>query len=123
MPSRENTTSDFYVRWEDSELRKEMSSDKEKNTMWCIEAGYIEHGYGYGGWTGNKEEVEDIVALFTSEELAKDYVEKSRYKNGKRQQFKRYKVFKAKSLLHSYEWAEVHEYVLDEFITDPVPPT
>ena len=34
-----------------------------------------EREYGYGGWTGNRETIRELVATFDEVQDAKDYVE------------------------------------------------
>lgn len=70
----------------------------------------IDHEYGYGGWTGCKEDVREIVATFDREKDALAYVKNSRLKNPS----DRERPFKQKSLLSSFEGAEVEEITEDD---------
>ena len=73
---------------------------------WVLIGSYEEHEYGYGGYTGRSEWVEDKIATFDTEKMARDYIEKSKLKNPA--DYRR--PFKKKSLLHDYRYAEVEIY-------------
>lgn len=65
-----------------------------------------DHEYGYGGWTGNRTEKEEIVATFDSEKDAKKYIKKALLKSASRWSER---PFRQKSLLTNFENAHVEE--------------
>jgi hypothetical protein len=70
-----------------------------------------DHEYGYGGWTGETTDVEEILATFDDEKAAEQYIQDAllakwkkteRYGRGER-------PFKQKSLLCNFTYGEVRE--------------
>lgn len=80
---------------------KETSSKK-----WVLIGSYEEHEYAYGGYTGNSKWVEEEIATFDTEKMARDYIEKSKLKNPK--DYRR--PFRKNSLLSRFRYAEVEIY-------------
>jgi hypothetical protein len=75
---------------------------------------YIDYEYGYGGYTGNKTAVDEIVATFDTEKDAELYIRKSRLKNPTNRE----RPFKKKSLLSNFQYANVEVIGHDD---DPPP--
>lgn len=73
--------------------------------LFVLIGSYTEHEYGYGGWTGNSETIEEEICLFTSREKAEAYVKKSRLKNPTSD-----RKFKSNSGLSLYDYVEICEY-------------
>ncbi len=71
-----------------------------------IVGSYVDHEYGYGGYTGKTTNVEEVVATFDCEKEARLYVENSRLKNPRDNK----RPFRAKSLLSEYEYASVEGF-------------
>lgn len=81
--------------------------------------------YGYGGWTGEKEEVRDLLATFDDEYSAQRYAEDSKlaaahslhfYPDIKRGKYK----FRKISLLRNYEDYEIVEKENNSIEHNPV---
>lgn len=71
---------------------------------------------------GPFEDVEEcnLVAIFTSETKAREYVRQARLKNPQpRRGFNPPKVFRANTLLSEYEIAEIEEYHPEDYLVDP----
>ena len=66
-----------------------------------------------------EHEEKDIIALFTTEEKAKAYIEKSRLKKPIRESFSSEKPFRATSLLRNCTYAEIEEWIQPEYPIDP----
>ena len=68
--------------------------------------------YGYGGWTGRREEIRELVATFDTEEMAEAYVRASRLKNSQNYGM-RFRPgsfrYRASSLLRNYASYEIEE--------------
>lgn len=64
-----------------------------------------DHEYGYGGWTGCKEDIREIIATFDNKKDALAYIKNSRLKNPS----DKGRPFKQKSLLSPFEDAEIEE--------------
>jgi len=77
------------------------------------------------GESGEEVTVRELVATFSTKELAKEYVSKSRLKGKDTHRYidlyRGYYVFRAWSLLRSYEWAEIEDEEPDEVDHDPQP--
>lgn len=67
----------------------------------------VEHEYGYGGWTGKKTDIREVVATFDCEEDAVAYIEDSKLKNPPKGINE--SPFKSKSLLDSFRRAEIED--------------
>ena len=65
---------------------------------------YIEHEYGYGGYTGKTTNIDEVVATFDNEKDAKRYINDSRLKNPSNEDRR---PFKRKSLLSLFEFATI----------------
>lgn len=81
--------------------------------MFQVTGSYTEYEYGYGGWTGNTTDMEQVVATFDYEKDARRYIKNSRLKSVNRWSDR---PFKKRSLLSSFEYAEVKE------MTEELPP-
>ena len=68
---------------------------------------YEEPEYQYGGYTGNSETVERVVATFDSEKAAHDYASNARLKGPYRDRIAGRLGFRKRSLLNGYEGYEV----------------
>lgn len=66
---------------------------------------YVDYKYGYGGWTGNKENMREVVATFDLKDDAEEYIKESRLKKPP----DRKRPFKRKSLLTNFEFATIEE--------------
>lgn len=86
--------------------------------MFNLIGSYTDHEYGYGGWTGNRTDVQKIVATFDSEKDAKKYIKRAWLKNSG---IGDERPFKKRSLLGNYEHADVEEVV--EELPPPHNPT
>ncbi len=64
-----------------------------------------DHEYGYGGYTGNKTDVDEVVATFDNKKDAELYIENSRLKNPSDKE----RPFRQKSLLANFEYAIIRE--------------
>ncbi len=69
-----------------------------------------DHEYGYGGWTGKRTHIREVVATFDCEKDALAYIKNSRLKNPSDKE----RPFKQKSLLSSFEGAEIEEITKDD---------
>ena len=65
--------------------------------------------YGYGGYTGNKIPVRELVATFSTEELAREYARKAELASSRKSKYSWDKAFRQKSLLSSYTGYEIEE--------------
>ena len=74
--------------------------------MWCIIGHRVEHDYGYGGYKGTSTHTEGVVATFDTEQMAEDYLEKSKLKQPKY----RHK-YRSSSLCSSWDNCCVEEYI------------
>jgi hypothetical protein len=63
----------------------------------------IDHEYGYGGWTGKRTNIREVVATFYCEKDAVAYIEDSTLKNPPICK----SPFRKKSLLAGFEYAEI----------------
>lgn len=65
----------------------------------------VEYEYGYGGWTGETTDIDEIVATFDNEKDARQYIEDSKLKNPKNKM----RPFKTESLLNIFQYAIIEE--------------
>lgn len=84
----------------------------------------IRYDYTPNSYTGKSEESEtrDIIASFDTEDLASEYIRYSKLKSPKREIWSSDMPFKKKSLLGSYSYAEIEEYIPEDYPHNPVPP-
>ena len=81
---------------------------------------YEDYEYGYGGWTGNSETVERVVATFDSEKAAHAYAKKAKLKKEKRGfHIANRVIFRDNSLLRECEGYEVRVRGEDEVAHNP----
>lgn len=66
----------------------------------------VDHEYGYGGWTGKKTDVDEVVATFDEEKDARRYIKDSRLKNPR----DRERPFRSISLLSGFQDATIGEH-------------
>ena len=76
--------------------------------------------YGYGGYTGRNISVRELVATFSTEQLAMKYVSDSELAVSKNNPYAWVKAFRKKSLLRGYTGCEIEEkHAPEEVEHDP----
>lgn len=91
----------------DIERLKNLSGIRESDGIYELVGIRDENEYGYGGYTGNINTTQEIVATFDSEEAANAYVEKSKLRGQKIGRTQ--KKFRNNSLLAGYTDYEIRE--------------
>jgi len=88
-------------------------------SMWAIVGEFDEVYQERIGGNFEHHRSEEIVALFTSRQLAKAYMEKNRLKTVRRESFSGDRAFRQNSLLSRCEGAYIQEYFEPEYPIDP----
>ena len=74
-----------------------------------------ENEYSYHSYTGRTHCIEERLAAFDTEQMAKDYVNSSKLKNPKNKN----RPFKKNSLLVNCKWAEIEQYIPESLVHNP----
>ena len=80
--------------------------------IWVIIGSYMESEYGYGGYTGKSDWIDEKIATFDTKQMALNYIKKAELKYKTKPSFNTHNTprFRKKSLLRGFVYTSVEIY-------------